>query len=100
MKEQSGKGIWVGGSNLALSFIKADLIDEFRFMINPVVIGEGTPIFEGMNGKLNLELIKTRRFDSGNILLCYKPAKGGVMKIGSRGGTHKYKPDGEGVTHS
>src|ERR1017187_10460075 len=72
LKEQPGKGIWVGGSNLAVSFIKAGLIDEFRFMINPVVIGEGTPIFEGIHGKLNLELIKTRRFDSGNILLYYK----------------------------
>ncbi len=75
LKEQPGKGIWVGGSNLAVSFIKAGLIDEFRFMINPVVMGKGTPIFEGMNGKLNLELVKTRRFDSGNILLCYRPAK-------------------------
>ena len=75
LKEQPGKGIWVGGSDLAVSFVKAGLIDEFRFMINPVVIGEGTPIFEGIHGKLNLELIKTRRFDSGNILLYYKPAK-------------------------
>jgi dihydrofolate reductase len=75
LKEQPGKGIWVGGSDLAVSFIKAGLIDEFRFMINPVVIGEGTPVFEGKREKLNLELIKTRRFDSGNILLYYRPAK-------------------------
>ncbi len=73
LKEQPGKGIWVGGSNLAVSFIRAGLIDEFRFMINPVVIGEGTPIFQGMNGRISLELTKTRRFDSGNILLYYKP---------------------------
>ncbi|TMI40586.1 dihydrofolate reductase [Candidatus Bathyarchaeota archaeon] len=79
LKEQPGKNIWVGGSNLALSFIGTDLIDEFRFMINPV-IGEGHPIFEGMKIKLNLELIKRRRFDSGNILLHYKRAKKEVMK--------------------
>jgi dihydrofolate reductase len=36
LKEQPGKDISVGGSNLAVSFIKAGLIDEFRFMINPV----------------------------------------------------------------
>ncbi len=74
LKEQPGKDIWVGGSNLAVSFIKANLIDEFRFMINPVVIGKSTTIFEGMHDKLNLELKKTRRFHSGNILLYYKPA--------------------------
>ena len=75
LKQQPGGGIWVGGSDLAVSFIKAGLIDEFRFMINPVVVGKGTPIFKGLDSKLNLELIKTRQFSSGNILLYYKPAK-------------------------
>jgi dihydrofolate reductase len=75
LKEQPGKGMWVGGSDLAVSFIKAGLIDEFRFMINPVVVGAGTPIFRGMVGKLKLELIKTRPFKSGNVLAYYKPAK-------------------------
>jgi dihydrofolate reductase len=75
LKEQPGRGIWVGGSNLAVSFIKAGLIDEFRFMVNPVAIGDGTPIFKGLGPKLRLQLIKTRTFDSGNVLLCYTPAK-------------------------
>lgn len=74
LKEQSGKGIWVGGSDLAVSFIKAGLIDEFRLMINPVVVGSGTTLFKGLANKLNLELVKTRTFKSGNILLYYKPA--------------------------
>jgi dihydrofolate reductase len=75
LKQQPGKSIWVGGSDLALSFIKAGLIDEFRFMINPIVISNGTPIFKGLDSKLNLELLKTRKFNSGNVLLYYKPAK-------------------------
>jgi dihydrofolate reductase len=75
LKEKPGKGIWVGGSNLALSLIKANLIDEFRFMINPVVIGKGTSIFEGKQDKLDLELTKMRGFSSGNVLLRYEPAK-------------------------
>ena len=73
LKEQSGKGIWVAGSDLAVSFIKAGLIDEFRFMINPVTIGRGTPIFSGLNHKLNLELFQSRIFKSGNVLLYYRP---------------------------
>ena len=74
MKEESGKGLWIGGSDLAVSFIKANLIDEFKFMINPVTIGSGTPIFKGLDKKLSLELIETRTFDSGNVLLHYKRA--------------------------
>jgi len=75
LKKQPGKTIWVGGSNLALSFIRARLIDEFRFMINPVVIGAGTPIFKGLDRQLKLELIKTRKFRSGNVMHYYRPKK-------------------------
>jgi dihydrofolate reductase len=74
LKEQPGKDISVGGSDLAVSFIKAGLIDEFRLMINPIVIGEGTPIFKGIDSKLNLKLVKTKVFKNGNVFLCYKPA--------------------------
>jgi dihydrofolate reductase len=74
LKQLPGKGIGVGGSELAISLIRNGLIDEFRFMINPVVIGQGTPIFKGLNQKLNLELMNTRTFKSGNVLLSYRPA--------------------------
>ena len=74
MKEESGKGLWIGGSDLAVSFIKANLIDEFRFMIAPVTTGSSTPIFKGLGSKLSLELIKTKTFDSGDVLLYYKRA--------------------------
>jgi dihydrofolate reductase len=75
LKKQEGRGIWVGGSDLALSFIESGLIDEFRLMVNPVFIGEGTPLFKGLDSKLDLELIKARTFSSGNVLLYYKPRK-------------------------
>ena len=75
LKNQPGKAMWVGGSNLALSFIRAGLIDEFRFTISPVAIGAGTPIFKGLDRQLNLELIKTRKFRSGNLMQYYRPKK-------------------------
>jgi len=75
LKKQAGKAIWVGGSNLAMSFIRAGLIDEFRFTISPVVIGAGTPIFRGLGRRLKLELIKTRKFRSGNVIQYYRPKK-------------------------
>ncbi len=69
----------MGGSDLAVSSAHAGLIDEFRFMINPVFIGEGTMMFHGTKGRLNLELAKTRKFGSGNVLLYYHPRR----KVGS-----------------
>jgi dihydrofolate reductase len=79
LKETPGKDIWVGTSDLAVSFIKEDLIDEFRFMINPVVVGRGRRIFEGLNRKLDLELTESRKFDSGNVLLYYRPRRKGEV---------------------
>ena len=72
LKEQPGKDICVGGSELAVSFAKEGLIDDFWFMVNPVVIGKGTPILAGLDQKLNLHLVKTKRFKSGNVLLHYR----------------------------
>jgi dihydrofolate reductase len=57
-----------------VSFIKAGLIDEFRFMINPVVLGASRTIFDGLDKKLGFELVKSQKFNSGNVLLTYKPA--------------------------
>jgi dihydrofolate reductase len=73
LKEMPGRDIWVGTSDLAVSFIREDLIDEFRFMINPVVIGEGTRIFQGLDRRLDLEPTRIRKFQSGNMLMCYRP---------------------------
>jgi dihydrofolate reductase len=75
LKAESGKDIGVGGPDLARSFIRERLIDEFRFMLTPVAIGKGTPIFQGVKERLSLELVKTRRFDSGNLLLYYRPTR-------------------------
>jgi dihydrofolate reductase len=73
LKAMPGRDIWVGTSDLAVSFIKEDLIDEFRFMINPVVVGGGTPIFQGLDHRLDLEPTRIRKFKSGNVLMFYRP---------------------------
>jgi dihydrofolate reductase len=49
------------------------LIDEFRIMVYPIVSGNGKRLFEGINDKLNLKLLKTWTFRSGNVLLYYQP---------------------------
>jgi dihydrofolate reductase len=75
LKQQPGKDIFIfGSSDLAVSLLQQGLIDEFRVMVNPVVLGKGKALFEGIERKLDLKLIKTRLFKSGNVLLYYTPA--------------------------
>ena len=62
-----------GSSNLAVTLIKKGLLDEYRIMVNPVVLGEGKRLFEALNSKVNLRLLRTKTFASGNVLLCYEP---------------------------
>ena len=73
LKSLEGKEINVGGPDLAASFLRDGLIDELRFMVNPIAIGKGTPIFQGLEERMKLELIETRQFRSGNELLYYRP---------------------------
>lgn len=71
LKQQPGKNISVGGLNIASQLAQADLIDEYRFLIHPIVAGKGPRLFE--SGKnLTLELIGSKTFGSGVVELCYK----------------------------
>jgi dihydrofolate reductase len=74
LKHQTGKEIAIfGSSDLVATFMQLSLIDEYRIMINPVILGSGKSLFKGMSDRHNLMLIKTKTFSSGNILLYYRP---------------------------
>ncbi len=76
LKQRPGKDLIIFGSaNLAVSLIQMNLIDEYRIIVNPVVLGKGKPLFKGIHDKLNLKLLKTETFDSGNVLLYYQPER-------------------------
>ena len=76
LKRQPGKDIALFGSaDLASTFTRHALIDEYRIMVNPIVLGQGTPLFRGISDKFKLKLLKARAFKSGNVLLCYQPVK-------------------------
>lgn len=76
LKRQPGKDLIIfGSSDLAVTFIEHGLIDEYRIMINPVVLGKGKSLFTGIRGTLELKFLKTRPFKSGNVLLYYESAK-------------------------
>lgn len=62
----------VGGATLAASFIRRRLVDEFRLVVHPVVIGSGTPFFPPDMDRTSLRLKETRVFDSGVTYLGYE----------------------------
>jgi dihydrofolate reductase len=77
LKKESGKDAAIfGSSDLAVTLIEQGLIDEYRIMVNPVVLGEGKPLFQGIKDKVDLKLIKTKVFKSGNVLMYYEPKEG------------------------
>lgn len=75
LKAQPGEDLVVlGSSNLAASLMKDNLIDEYRIIVNPVVLGGGRSLFEGAQPQ-GLKLDKTRVFESGNVMLTYVPVE-------------------------
>ncbi|SFS64482.1 dihydrofolate reductase family protein [Paenibacillus sp. BC26] len=76
LKNQPGKDIWLyGGANLITTFIHLSLVDEFRLSVHPVLLGEGTPMFNESKQRLNLKLKHTRSFSSGVVQLIYQLAE-------------------------
>ena len=76
LKEGPGKNIMIFGSNtLCVSLLQAGLIDELQIVVNPVVFGEGTPLFKGLPKKVELILREAHPFKSGAILLIYAPVR-------------------------
>ncbi len=76
LKHQTGKDLIIlGSSDLAVTFIQYGLLDEIRVMVNPVILGRGKTLFKGINDRLRLQLMRTRVFHSGNVLLYYEPIR-------------------------
>jgi dihydrofolate reductase len=74
LKAQPGKDLGIGGSELVASLRNPKLNDDYRFLIVPVVLGAGKPIFQGIRQRLNLKLISTKIYKSGMTGLYYRPA--------------------------
>ena len=72
LKEQPGPDMAILGSgSIVTQLAEAGLIDDYQFMLDPVALGEGTPLFKGMKRQLDLKLKSTRTFRSGIVLLTY-----------------------------
>jgi len=72
-KQAGGDMIVYGGGKFVSSLIKDNLIDELHLFINPVIIGNGLPIFNAVTKKHPYQLMSTRPFDCGIVVLTYQP---------------------------
>jgi dihydrofolate reductase len=75
LKAQPGGDMFVGGADLAASFMRLDLIDEFRLNLVPVVLGRGRPLFPALDAKVDLRLVESHAWGNGVVSLRYaRPA--------------------------
>ena len=77
LKQQDGQGALVilGSATLASHLLQYGLIDEYRVILNPVLIGAGRPLFPDIRQKINLKLTRTKPLASGVIILYYERAE-------------------------
>ncbi len=73
LKQEQGKNILTGGVTIPLQLAELGLIDEYHFVVHPIILGEGRRLFEGINlqEKLRLKLAGSTVFKSGSIALRY-----------------------------
>jgi dihydrofolate reductase len=75
LKAEDGKPILaIGGNSFASSLIKASLVDVFRLVVHPVVLGHGLPLFGELEAPLRMKLEDLKRFDSGVVVQTYRPS--------------------------
>lgn len=73
LKQETGKDILLGGVDLPSQLVELDLIDEFRVIVHPVIVGRGRRLFDGtdLTTNLQLTLVDSTAFDSGHVALRY-----------------------------
>ena len=74
MKKEPGDGMVILGSGTIVSQLAKDgLIDEYQMVVDPVVLGKGRTMFDGLTEKLSLKLTQSRVFGNGKVFLSYAP---------------------------
>jgi dihydrofolate reductase len=72
LKRQPGKDLYIGGLSFTSTFVDLGLIDEYWFLVQPVLIGKGKPLFKDLHQRVPLQLIETQTFRSGVVALHYQ----------------------------
>jgi dihydrofolate reductase len=75
IKAAAGEELLVlGSAHLTANLAQAGLLDELRVMVCPIVLGQGRSLFEDLKERVSLNLLRVRRFESGNLVLTYRPS--------------------------
>ena len=69
------KNIVVGSPGLIVALTQLDLIDEYQLGVQPIVLGNGLPLFKNIRDRIDLKLLKTKTFGCGAVMLYYEPTK-------------------------
>jgi len=76
LKQQPGQDlVLLAGADIASTFMKLGLIDEYRIIVNPVILGRSKPLFKNIKDRMNLKLLKIKTFKCGNVILYYQPER-------------------------
>jgi dihydrofolate reductase len=75
LKQESGKGLVVGGVKLPMALAELGLIDEYELLVQPRVAGHGPTLFAGLSKPFDLKLLSRREFASGAVALRYEPRR-------------------------
>jgi dihydrofolate reductase len=75
LKQESGKGLLVGGVKLPLALAELGLIDEYEFVVHPRLVGHGPTLFAGLSKHIDLRLVSRLEFGSGTVAMRYEPKR-------------------------
>jgi dihydrofolate reductase len=75
LKDQSGKGLFVGGVKLPMALAELGLIDEYEFVVQPSIAGHGPTLFAGLSKHVDLKLVGRLDFSSGAVAMRYEPRR-------------------------
>jgi dihydrofolate reductase len=75
LKQESGKGLFVGGMTLPLALAELGLIDEYEFVVHPRLAGHGPTLFAGLSKRVDLKLVSRLELGSGAVAMRYEPRR-------------------------
>ena len=75
LKREPGKGLFVGGVKLPLALAELGLIDEYEFVVHPMVAGHGPTLLAGLSKSVDLRLVSRQEFASGAVAMRYEPRR-------------------------
>ena len=75
LKQEAGKGLFVGGVKLPLALAELGLIDEYEFVVHPRLVGHGPTLFAGLSQPVDLTLVSRLELGAGAVALRYEPRR-------------------------